>query len=513
MNRHLAVPGVLAALALVLALGAHAPSTFAQTPVECDQDYTVVAGDWLATIASKFYGDGRAYIAIVIATNQKAETDPSYTPIADPNAIEVGARLCIPTVEDASALMAQAAEPAPLLTPGTLAPPQTLPAALPSTVTLTARRLSPDDIDFDPQFLAKEIKGIVVPATPYDNRQPPGAVGAPAHIAFEFDGTQRLWVIPAQAYQTLGSNAGNPIIRDALAQLRTLLADQPQAPEPPLPFVPPPAGTNDLAARVQYITFDGGSGIAYLGRWAQDPSPVLASQVYFNFVGLTNDGSYVVAFQYPVHTSSLPDTTDELTPEHLSDIERDPRTYFRETTDILNQLRPSAFGPDLRRLETLVSSLKIPSSGPAPVAPALPTLTLFARTPTRAAGLSGTATPPTTAARSTDPQKLLGVEWKWVETTGSGAATVVTEPGTYSIRFNNQGGFGIRAACNIGAGNYRVSGDALEFTGVMSTLGDCGEGALDKQFTAQLQDAASFYLEGTNLYIVLKNGATMKFAP
>ncbi|OQY44176.1 MAG: hypothetical protein B6242_13240 [Anaerolineaceae bacterium 4572_78] len=59
--------------------------------------YIVQAGDWLSKIAEKYYGDVLAYHAIVDATNAKAETDSNFILIVNPDMIEIGQRLWIPT--------------------------------------------------------------------------------------------------------------------------------------------------------------------------------------------------------------------------------------------------------------------------------------------------------------------------------------------------------------------------------------------------------------------------------
>ncbi|MCB0155345.1 MAG: extracellular solute-binding protein [Anaerolineae bacterium] len=70
------------------------------------EDYTVQADDWLSKLADKFYGDVNAYWAIMSATNQANAEDPSYAKIENPDTIEVGSKLAIPSQEDAVAFMA-----------------------------------------------------------------------------------------------------------------------------------------------------------------------------------------------------------------------------------------------------------------------------------------------------------------------------------------------------------------------------------------------------------------------
>jgi len=73
----------------------------AQEPVECESDYTVQSGDWLAKIAEQHYGDYSLYPAIVLATNARSALDSSYATIADPWQLEPGWKLCLPSVQTA----------------------------------------------------------------------------------------------------------------------------------------------------------------------------------------------------------------------------------------------------------------------------------------------------------------------------------------------------------------------------------------------------------------------------
>jgi peptide/nickel transport system substrate-binding protein len=87
----LAVLGLLLAPSLALAQGG--------------DNYTVQADDWLSKVADKQYGDPLAYTAIVYYNNQKAVEDETYTIIEDPNVIEVGWTIYLPSTEEANAFL------------------------------------------------------------------------------------------------------------------------------------------------------------------------------------------------------------------------------------------------------------------------------------------------------------------------------------------------------------------------------------------------------------------------
>jgi ABC-type sugar transport system substrate-binding protein len=92
--------------AMLLASMPLVASAEAPSPVDCEQDYTVALADWLSKLADLFYGDPLAYPAIVLATNMAAAEDSSYAIIVDPDLIEPGWKLCVPSADDATTLLA-----------------------------------------------------------------------------------------------------------------------------------------------------------------------------------------------------------------------------------------------------------------------------------------------------------------------------------------------------------------------------------------------------------------------
>jgi len=66
----------------------------------CPQEYIVQTNDWLSKLANKFYGDSQLYPAIMAATNQMQATDDTFANIINPDVIEVGWKLCIPSPDN-----------------------------------------------------------------------------------------------------------------------------------------------------------------------------------------------------------------------------------------------------------------------------------------------------------------------------------------------------------------------------------------------------------------------------
>jgi len=75
------------------------------------QGYVVQADDWLSKLADKFYGDPLAYPIIFDGTNAKATEDDSYAPLTDPNLIEIGQKLFIPSLDAAPDILVETIVP------------------------------------------------------------------------------------------------------------------------------------------------------------------------------------------------------------------------------------------------------------------------------------------------------------------------------------------------------------------------------------------------------------------
>ena len=97
---------ILLVLTFALSL---APQAVTAAPVlqgvACEQDAVVQADDWLSNLADKFYGDVLAYPVLVEATNQAHASDDSYARINNSDIIEPGWKLCVPSTDDAQAML------------------------------------------------------------------------------------------------------------------------------------------------------------------------------------------------------------------------------------------------------------------------------------------------------------------------------------------------------------------------------------------------------------------------
>jgi len=99
---------LIIALALLMLL-VPTLATGAPSAQKGGEAYTVVADDWLSKLADKYFGNMMWYPAIVAATNDKAAEDTSFQRIDNPDLIEIGWKIWIPSQEEAAELMEAAA--------------------------------------------------------------------------------------------------------------------------------------------------------------------------------------------------------------------------------------------------------------------------------------------------------------------------------------------------------------------------------------------------------------------
>jgi heat shock protein HslJ/uncharacterized protein YraI len=339
--------------------------------------------------------------------------------------------------------------------------------------------IAPQDITLDTQGLATSYQPVLVPATPYDESQPPGPMGLPQHIEILFGvtdpadrqpGSPIMYLIPVNAYRAMWEQAGNQAVTDAIAQMEQLSyfvpAEIPTAGVPALPSEEI-AGSNDLAVQpgrpVSQIELNETSatqtGYRFVGRWVQGPNPVTNEGLNYVYQGFTNDGKYLVSFFYPVSSSALPAAAADVSEEEMARADDDTEAYLQEKVAELNGLTPSDWEPDLGALDALVGSLEIERM---PVA------------------------------------GIQDVRWAWTGTADAETFTVepVENPERYQVTYGADGSVEVIADCNRAALSYELlqggmAGGLLVQAGPM-TLAECGPDSLSVEFIGNLM-AGQYY--------------------
>ena len=99
IHSHVGKFTIICVMAMLLSATLAPHAAVAQATV-CAQDVVVQRGQSLATVAARIFGTQDAVAEIIAATNALAAVDSSYTRIDDPDAVEAGWKLCIPSLVD-----------------------------------------------------------------------------------------------------------------------------------------------------------------------------------------------------------------------------------------------------------------------------------------------------------------------------------------------------------------------------------------------------------------------------
>lgn len=232
-------------------------------------------------------------------------------------------------------------------------------------------------ITFDVK-LAREATAQTVPASLLDvpGDKPDGVY--PEHVAFTLVGMPDA---PADSFEPVlrvssveeylkAFSVSPRYVRDArrtLNDLRRLIRRHPAALTGNVPMLPFPDATEVFHARVKYLRFRGGSGVAYLTQGQQDDSLINAQQVSYEFRGLTDDARFYVSATFPVGAPVIAATREVNThegytlPRHPGG-RREQRRYAAYVERVrvkLERLPPAQFRPDLRLYDELLGSLDI----------------------------------------------------------------------------------------------------------------------------------------------------------
>jgi hypothetical protein len=102
--------------------------------------------------------------------------------------------------------------------------------------------------------------------------------------------------------------------------------------------------------------------VGVVGRFSQGPNPVTERGAAVHLSGLQR-GWDLIAFFYPVTSSSLPASAADVPSEELQRVDSDPTAYMQERAGQLNALASDDWSPDLTVLDALVDSLRFEGVG------------------------------------------------------------------------------------------------------------------------------------------------------
>jgi len=222
-------------------------------------------------------------------------------------------------------------------------------------------KIDPASIQLDTKGLVPSFQAAAISSSGYDNTQPPGPKGLPDHVEITFGSNGPtgaiIYVIPVADYEKLWEVNGDSGVTGDMAKLQSLLVEKPTSlPQWGLPVLPfeRAVGANDIAVQGIYLPSGNAKGIRFIGRFSQDQSPLTNNNLYYVYLGLSNDGNYLIAFFYPIKANALADTTSA---DDQQSATKDFQAYLAAKIAALNGLHNTDFTPDPTTLDALIQSL------------------------------------------------------------------------------------------------------------------------------------------------------------
>ncbi|HYN89805.1 MAG TPA: hypothetical protein VER55_14830, partial [Ardenticatenaceae bacterium] len=161
-------------------------------------------------------------------------------------------------------------------------------------------------------------------------------------------------IYPAEEFAAMSETAAQQI-----GALKTLLAEQPAAPEEELPVLPLINAAQVIQPQVRYLPFANGTGVRFVTQYNQDAGPISNQGLFYTFQGLTAGGRFYVSAIFPVTSPALPDDPVPVIKENPEDFAEGHLTYLAETEDQLDALSAEDFEPNLDQLDALIQSLEV----------------------------------------------------------------------------------------------------------------------------------------------------------
>lgn len=215
----------------------------------------------------------------------------------------------------------------------------------------------------DASAIGGRLRGEIVPASRHDPEQLPVLNGAPAHLRFALDEAVLPAAVTYRDRQVLvyslaeyrshflgGARAG---FDRRIGALRAIIRDSAARFEGEIPVFPQVDADQRFRARVRWIDFDGGRGIAFVTQYSKDASPPGPDDLAWVFQALTDDNAWLVAVFHPINATDVPASEDP-----------------RRVAGALDTLSPAAFHPDPAVLAQLATSIRFaPDTLPNPRRP------------------------------------------------------------------------------------------------------------------------------------------------
>lgn len=210
----------------------------------------------------------------------------------------------------------------------------------------------------------------VAPITGQDAEQNMFGV-TPGYTLFSFVGypavgagqQPQLFVMPVSEFPDTDQPYG---IR--IAELQNFLTEKPELharsmtsnPDNALPILPVMNAAQTIVSQPLYMRFANGEGVRYVAYYSQSAEPISANDLFYVFVGMSDDHQYAVAAIFPLFAGFLPHGRALYNIADIDQFNLNYGTYLEGVLLQTNIMATSAFVPDIQALDNIVKSITLP---------------------------------------------------------------------------------------------------------------------------------------------------------
>lgn len=173
-----------------------------------------------------------------------------------------------------------------------------------------------------------------------------------------------IWVVPTNLshYRKVAGVIGKGGMVSQIAALRTLLRTHPKlSTVRSIPYVLPETDEAELlAAKKRYLGFGSGSGVSFVTVLSQPAITITnATPVRWEYRGLTRNGKYLVAAEFPLHVPGLLAKQPNLGLRQQAALIHGWKKYVAKMQRSLDRRANSSYGPPLGTLDALARTITI----------------------------------------------------------------------------------------------------------------------------------------------------------
>jgi hypothetical protein len=171
----------------------------------------------------------------------------------------------------------------------------------------------------------------------------------------------RIRVIPVDGFPASGTvwNQQLEELKNFLEARLPLEAQSAASGAQPIPVLPPINAAQVIVAKPEYLDFRNGFGVRFITFYSQGIDPVTNDRLFYSFIGITDDGQYVVSVSSPVTAPVLSEI--DYTNLDYDAFSQNYTEYIEQTLSDLDELDAQAYTPALDVLDDLIRSVEIGS--------------------------------------------------------------------------------------------------------------------------------------------------------